>query len=223
MSSSVASSVIKPLIARNTKPQGISVQRGRLIIRTASKEILYKDVIATEWYAPYVSAVIQDGIAEGYRNDTGQLTGEFGVEKAVTRAEVLKMALEAIKATLSSKPPRNTSARSTWASAYVAEAEALGLTVFSPDTDVHTPATRGEVVQILLEVMKLPIGKSPATFSDVPSNHPYSSAIATAAFYSLIEGDTNADGTPKNTFRPDATINRAEVSKIIATLREVLR
>ncbi len=222
-SSESSSRMTNSPILRKTPPLGISVQRGRIMVRTGQREILYKDVVATEWYAPYVSAVIQDGVAQGYRDDQGNLTGEFGVAKAVTRAEVLKMALEATGTPLSSKPPRNASARGSWASAYIAEAEALGLTVFSPNTDVNAPATRGEVVQILLEVMKLPIGKSPATFSDVPSNHPYSHAIATAAFYSLIEGDTNTDGTPKNIFRPNATINRAEVAKIIATLREVLK
>ncbi len=211
---------VAPLVPNLTR---IAEQRGRLLVKSDEGSVLYRDVLVTEWYAPFVAAMVEEGVAQGYRDADGKLTGEFGVGKAVTRAEVLKMALEAMNVTLAGKPPRSVSAIGSWASAYVGEAEEMGIDVFTPDLDVHAPATRGEVVQILLEAMKLPIGKSAATFIDVPTDHPYSRAIATAAFYGLVEGDTNADGTPKNTFRPDATINRAETAKIVAVLQELLK
>jgi len=79
--------------------------------------------------------------------------------------KVLKMALEAAGYDVSNvAPPRNVSARGSWANAYVSKAEELGLSLFNPDLDVHSASTRGEVVQIILEVLKLPIAKQTAQF-----------------------------------------------------------
>ena len=72
-------------------------------------------------------------------------------------------------------------------------------------------------------MLKLCIGKTLSTFSDVPKDHPYSAAIALAAFNGFIEGDRGGDGQLLNLFRPDAAINRAEVAKIIALVREVAK
>ena len=84
--------------------------------------------------------------------------------------------------------------------------------------DIHRPASRAEVVAILLSVFHLPValGLQPL-FSDIQAGHAYVSAIATASFYGLVQG--NPDGT----FRPDDPINRAETAKIIALMMELLR
>lgn len=110
-----------------------------------------------------------------------------------------------------------------WAAQYVGAAEARGLSLVAASLNVHTPATRGEVVRTVLEVLKLPIAKQKATFSDVPSSHKHADAIATAAFYGIIQGDTADDGSVLGTFRPDDFINRAGVAKMIALLKEVLK
>jgi hypothetical protein len=44
-----------------------------------------------------------------------------------------------------------------------------------------------------------------------------------ADFNGFIEGDKNPDGQLLNRFRPDEPINRAEVAKIIALVREVAK
>ncbi len=200
----------------------IAARRGRLAVAVGDQDVLYKDVEIDAWYAPYVASLIQTGVAQGYRDASGSLTGRFGVDQPVTRAEVLKMALQAAGKQPSGQLPRNASARGTWASGYVRTAEDLHLTVFTPDTDVNAPATRGEVVQTLLEALGFPIGTTPSSFSDVPRTHPHSAAIALAAFYGFVSGDTGPDGTPLNRFRPDAPMNRAEVAKLIALVREVV-
>lgn len=199
-------------------------RRGRLQATIDGSPVLYEDVMAHAWYTPYVAAIIEERVAVGYVDTEGKLTGEFGVANPVTRAEILKMALEASGTTIDAhRKPRNASARSTWASSYVAEAEELGLTVFSPDEDVHQYATRAEVMQTVLEVLKLPIAPQAPSFSDVPADHPYAHAIATADFYNLITGDTDRNGGQLRTFRPDDTMNRAEASKIIALLQKILK
>ncbi len=201
----------------------VTEKRGRIALREDVREIVYRDIPTTAWFTPYVAMLMEEKIAEGYRDDGGKLTGQFGVENHVTYAEVLKMAFKASDEPLHAGSPRNTSAKGTWASSYVAAAEANALPIIDVDLDVHTPATRAEVVRLILDILGLTIAKQPATFSDVPRSHPHTAAIATAAFYGIIEGDTDAEGNRLDTFRPDDNINRAEVSKIIALLREILR
>lgn len=213
------------VIAEKEKPQwdgtyAIERQRNRVVLAAGESRIIYKDVVADAWYAPYVASVIESDIARGYKDESGQLTGEFGVGKSVTKAEILKMALEASgKNELKAAAPRNKTAQGSWASSYVGIAESLSLSIFTPNTDVNSIATRGQVVQLIMETMSITIGKTPANYSDVPNSHPHSNAIAAATFFGLIAGDTKSDGTPLNTFRPDAPINRAEASKLIAMAR----
>lgn len=205
-------------------PSVIASRRGRLFAYIGSDAVIYADVETDAWYAPYVSYVVEERIATGYADETGKPKGEFGVDNPVTVAEVLKMAMKAADTDLSGiAPPRNASARGTWAAAYVAKAEEMGLGVVTPDGNVHEPATRAEVVQTILEVLELPIASQEPRFSDVSLHHPYAHAIATAEFYGLITGDTDAESNPLGTFRPDDPINRAEVAKIIALVKEIMR
>lgn len=195
-------------------------QNGFLVSTVLADTVAYADVPLSSWFAPYVASLVEDKIAHGYEDENGKPTGIFGVGNAVTRAESLKMVMLASGIALEDlPPPRNRSAQGTWASAYVAVAEEKNLSVFTPATDVNAPATRGEIVQMILELSGIPVAANAAPgFTDVPSNHPYGSAIATAAFYGLVSGD-DAGGT----FRPDDPINRAEVSKIAALVKELMK
>ncbi len=211
----------------STSPETIAARRDRLYAIVDETPVIYADVPLSAWYAPYVSYVIEEKIATGYADEKGKLTGEFGVEKPITYAEVLKMAMQASAQAFDLRglpPPRNASAKGTWASAYVAKAEDLQLSVFTTQRDVMKSATRGAVIQTLLEVLGIPTGiKILSSFSDVPSNHQYAQAITTAAAYGLVTGDTDSAGNPLGTFRPDEPINRAEVAKIIALAKELLK
>jgi len=207
--------------------QVIAARRGKLFATVEDVPVMYADVSLDEWYAPYVSYVIEENIATGYEDETGKPKGEFGVGNPITYAEVLKMAMQSSDQTFDLRglpPPRNTSAKGTWAAAYLAQAEALSLSVFAPSRDVNKPATRGAVIQTLLEVLGIPTGaKAPSPFEDLPNNHPYAPAIVVATTYGLVSGDLDASGNPLNTFRPDDPINRAEVAKIIALIKELLQ
>jgi hypothetical protein len=175
-----------------------------------------------------VASLIEKNIATGYADEAGVPTGEFGVANAITLAEVLKMALQAAQENPSRlPPPRNESARGTWASAYVAKAEQLGLDVITPDRNIHEAASRGEVISIVLQVLKIPTQINETfifrQFADLPDNHPYRGPILSAAVHGLLQGDVDENGIPASTVRPDDLINRAEVSKIIALVNELLR
>ena len=193
---------------------------GFLVSTVLADTVAYTDVPLSSWFAPYVATLVEEKIAHGYEDESGKPTGVFGVGNAVTRAESLKMIMLASGIALEDlPPPRNRSAQGTWASSYVAQAEAKNLSVFDPSTDVNASATRGEIVQMILELSGIPVAPNATpAFSDVPANHPYASAIATAAFYGLVTGDDAS-----NTFRPDDPINRAEVAKIAALVKELMK
>ncbi|MEK7563274.1 MAG: S-layer homology domain-containing protein, partial [Patescibacteria group bacterium] len=162
------------------------------------------------------------------KDEDGTPTGEFGVANAVTVAEALKMAMEAAGIDLTGvPPPRNNSAQNTWASSYVAKAEELHLPVVVPERNVHESATRGEVIAMILHALTIPIGvqedRVRGMFTDIPDNHPYRREILSAFVFGIIQGDTDAEGNPADTFRPDDPINRAEISKVIALVKEAFR
>lgn len=202
----------------------VAERRGHLEVTRQNVAVVYKDVPVDAWFAPYVSLLIEEDIAQGYKDESGKPKGEFGVTNPVTYAEVAKMVLEAAGKDLKKAgTPRNASAKGTWASPYVALAESLRMSVYTPSLDVMKPATRGEVIQSILEAFGIPVkAKNIATFSDLPENHPHAQAIGVAYLYGLIDGDTNPDGTPKGTVRPDDQVNRAEVAKIIALALKLL-
>jgi len=200
--------------------------RERLLLRVGQDDILFRDVRTDAWYAQYVRTIVEAGIAQGYRTAEGVPTGEFGVADPITLAEALKMAVGALGKTADQwtvRPPRNASAFGTWAAPYVAFAENRKMDLFPPERDVHLPATRGETVRIILEVLGVEIGGTTDRFADLPANHPHAEAIATAVSFGLLSGDTDAAGTPTATIRPDDFINRAEAAKLFALAFRIKR
>jgi hypothetical protein len=188
--------------------------------------VILADVDISAWYAPFIRTVVDAGIAEGYRDTQDELLGEFRPPNPVTGAEVLKMALQAAHADLTTieGSPRNQSAKGTWAAPFVRLAETAGFSLFTPSFNVHAPMTRGEVITTILEAAKLPLVPKPiSSFADLPSNHPYARALSTAIMYGLIEGDTDTLGLPLHTVRPDDRMNRAEASKVISLMRGMVR
>ncbi|QDU10894.1 hypothetical protein V202x_43070 [Gimesia aquarii] len=197
---------------------------GLLLATVGSRQVVYHDVPANAWFAPFVATVISDEIATGYADADGNLTGEFGVANPVTYAELLRMALQTAGSVLQDGIPHNTTARDTWAAPYVATAETLGLSLVSSDRDLHQSATRGEVIHTLLALLDVSLAEGGASpFTDLPADHRYRNDILTAVTLGLIAGDTDVEGNPLGTVRPDAPVNRAEVAKIIAIARRLRR
>ena len=51
----------------------------------------FSDVPDEEWYASFVTTAYNWGIVDGYRNSAGNLTGQFGPNDPVTRAQAAKI------------------------------------------------------------------------------------------------------------------------------------
>ena len=178
---------------------------------------VFRDIDSVAWYNPYVSSLAEWGIVSGYRDNAGRFTGEFKPANNVTIAEVLKMAMEAAQADRTAcgqAVPVHVEAQNHWSKEYVSCAEQKRVRLILSGADLDRPASRAEVLTIVLDVFAdetLPIYSS---YKDT-AGHVYERDIAFATLSGIIRGDTDTSGTELGTFRPNDNINRAETAKII--------
>lgn len=184
--------------------------------------IPFKDTDDDQWFAQFAAYAKDSGIAQGRKDASGNLTGEFGPGLDVKRTEALKMALELIGITPSGSSGRSAFAGQ-WSNSYVASGIGLGMSIAK---DIQSPgddATRGEVVQSAIEAAnsisseKIDLNNATGTvFPDVPATHKNAAAIEKAAELGIIAG------YPDGTFKPDNTIKRGEVAKILQKFGELI-
>ena len=197
---------------------------GRLKMPVATgRTVIFYDVPISEWFAPYVFSIMREGVASGYKDAQGNLMGLYGPANSVTYAEIAKMALEVAGENIPADAgiPTNPTARGEWSERYIATAEDRGLSVYLTLPNVNMPASRGAVIQSVLEAVGIPIvhyEQNP--YYDLLNSHPYADAILTATTLGIIRGDTDERGVPTQYVRPDDSVNRAEVAKILAKVGE---
>ena len=182
------------------------------------KNIVLDDAPIDAWFAPYVHTVAKTGIMSGYRDASGNYTGKFGPANPVSIAQLVKVAHEVagINETETRGTPRNTRAHGTWFEQYYVSAEQQYWQVFQDSRmDPGRNATRAEVITTILQAMDVPrLWPRGEFFSDVTPLTKYSSSIETAAIDGIISTDSG-------TFRPNDSINRAELAKIISLAIEM--
>jgi|GEM_PF-3658517 len=173
--------------------------------------IPFKDTDDNEWYTNFVSSVKEHGIISGYKDAAGNSLGEFRPGNNITIAEILKIALETAGKGQGTGSPNLKMALNHWSKGYVKKAEDLGMSIVGDNSvDLNRPATRGEVIRLMLESFGIkPDTISGTDFSDVPSTHEHAAFIQYAKDLDIISGDSG-----QTTFRPDDPINRAEAAKI---------
>lgn len=196
--------------------------RGKLQANIGKSSVIFHDIPVQEWFASFVLRMTEAGIASGYKDSQGRLLGEYGPANPVTYAEIAKMALETIgKGQVTVGIPVNRSAHGQWSEKYIAIAELIQLSVYTEKLDVNLPATRGAVIQTIVEVLGLPLEEATEEYTDLRTSHPHAQAIITATRFGIITGDTDSEGNLKGTVRPNAPINRAEVAKILSKVLEL--
>ena len=205
----------------SSKASAASSAQTKLQVAVGGEELILRDVPSASWFANYVSVVVQNGIASGYRDAAGNPTGLFGPANAVTYAEIAKMALETAGKDVSavSGAPANNSAQNQWSANYIKLAEDLKLSVYTSSLDVNTPATRGAVVQTILESLGIAIDPAASNpYKDLRATQEHAAALLTATKLGIIAGDTDAAGNATGTVRPNDSINRAEIAKILVNV-----
>lgn len=167
-------------------------------------EQVVRDVRTNDWFAEHVKRVMELRIFEGYKDMNGSPLGLYGPADNITMGQLAKVG------TLLAKRLVIEVHGNDWAYPYVAAVKSLKLKTFEDAVQVDASATRAEVIQTVLESLRIPVEGTPSKYSDVPADHDYAAAIATATKMGIVSGDDN-----KDTFRPDDPVNRAEVAKMI--------
>ena len=183
------------------------------------KTIVFRDVLKTEWYAPFVRAMAEEGIVSGYRDAEGQPTGLFGPANAVTVGEMAKV-FAIISGAYAGGCPAvslNPTASGSWMPSFLSCGEKRGWAVYGDATvDVQRPATRAEVVMTLLQSFGIDAGEMiEQPFDDVTSSTRFAPAIAQAKRDNIVSGFADAQGNATGMFGPEDSVTRAEFAKII--------
>jgi len=101
-----------------------------------------------------------------------------------------------------------------WYHKYISYVESLGyLGSYSGTFLPNQAITRAEFVELVYNMGLLKDAGKNGTFTDVAADHPKAAVIAAAGKAGLVNGYDNGDGT--FSFKPDATITRAEVVKVV--------
>lgn len=180
----------------------------------------FKDVDDDDdsWYYEFVEDSAERGIVRGYFDANGKSLNEFRPGNNVTNSEVLKMALVAVYGDIAEGQPKEAAVKAHWAAKFWYAIEDLNIAFNQYATQPDATAKRGDIVRLIVQLFQItPPRAQAACFQDVALTDNRAAAICYAKTLGIIAGDSgseNADGLAK--FRPNAAINRAEVSKIIS-------
>ena len=156
-------------------------------------DISFSDVPESSWFYEDVMTLSESGVVSGYPDGTYRPT------KKVTTGESLKMIL------LAAGYPEPERVDSHWARGYLNFAIDQGFLVRYQDiSDLDVPMTRGLVAKLAANALGLTVDGFTGTFTDTDSS--YVEALYTAGI---------VDGYPDGTFRPGASVTRAEIAAIV--------
>lgn len=181
------------------------------------------DVHDADWFAPYVTDLSQNGIVSGYRD------GCFKPGNEITRAEFIKMAMEASGKIYPPDPDKtwftDVKNHDDWFAPYIDSAASQNLITGYPDGTFrpNAPITRAEAVQMLYTMSSQLIAVNTVDqpidslihFNDVSKNDWFMTPVAASYYYNLV------DGVSADRFEPNRNLNRAEAAKIIKLFRDL--
>ncbi len=149
----------------------------------------------------------------------GYAGGYFQPQGNMTRAEACTVVARLAAGDDVSVPTDKTTAftdvsADQWYHKYISYVESLGyLKGYTGNFLPNQPITRAEFVELVYNMGLLKDAGKNGVFTDVAADHPRAAVIAAAGKAGLVNGYDNGDGT--FSFKPDATITRAEVVKVI--------
>ncbi|MBQ7820659.1 MAG: S-layer homology domain-containing protein [Clostridia bacterium] len=161
-----------------------------------------------------------DALPDSERTDAPFIAGydgrTFKPEGKMTRAEAVTVITRLLvdETTIKGK---NTTAftdvkSGAWYYDYVAYLESLGyLKSYKGEFKPDQPITRAEFVELVYNMGKVQASDKQVSFTDVPATHERYTVIMASASAGLV------GGYPDGTFKPDGTITRAEVVKVICS------
>ncbi len=174
---------------------------------------VFTDVLKNHWFYADVTDLASKGIIAGYEEKDGSFT--FRPTGAITRAEFIKLVVEAMDFELTAYPTFSDVTDNKWYYTYVSAAVKNGLIevgtedygdVFGADKAI----TRKEVAKILVKAAKLETGKYKSPYADTEDEN-------VVALYAacLMQGSITNDS---RFFYADTGIVRSETAAVIARL-----
>ncbi len=164
--------------------------------------------IEGHWAQSSIESLYEKGVASGYGD------GRFGPNDPVTRAQIVKMALEAFGETSAGATSTFTDVAPTdWAAPYISTGTAIGI-VTGYDNNTFKPektVTRGEALKVILEAAGFTdLSDTTGNFTDVDSVRDWFAKYSAFAKKAGFVG-----GYSDGSFRGNNGITRAEVCVII--------
>ena len=166
------------------------------------------------WASAYLNTLKLRGILRGYSG------GDLAPDRQVTRAELLKMVMEAADIAhyrTSYEGFFSDVGRTDWFVQYVEAAHVAGMAngysdgTFRPNQSIN----RAEAMTLILRAFGIESRPyRPTTFPDVSADQWFSGAVGTAHELGLV------NGYPDGRFRPGNLMTRGEAAKIIALSME---
>ncbi|OAH52920.1 hypothetical protein AWH48_14040 [Domibacillus aminovorans] len=165
----------------------------------------FKDVDNTYWAKDEITYLTDKKIINGFYDDS------FRPQAPVTRIQAMILLANALNLDLSNQPNPGFKDLSTMNSGYKHAAAIMDEGIFPKSTHLkpNEPMTRELMARMIVSAFKLKATKN-VSFKDVSSSHwarPYISALA--------EHNITV-GYPDGTFRPSATLTRAQFSVFLA-------
>ena len=153
----------------------------------------FSDVQESSWFYEDVMTLSESGVVSGYPDGTYRPT------KKVTTGESLKMIL------LAAGYPEPERVESHWARGYLNFAIDQGfLTRYQDISDLDVNMTRGLLAKLAANALGLTDPGTYGTFTDTDS-----------AYVEALHAAGIVGGYPDGTYRPDASVSRAEIAAIV--------
>ena len=187
---------------------------GRNLFNTRNRALNFSDVVG-HWAVEYVNELFERGVVQG------RSAGQFAPGDSLTRAEMVKIALESFDYDIASSfqqvfPDVNSS---DWFALYLVTARNSGIVAGYPDGTFkpNDPISRVEALKILLEASRLNLSDVPAsTFTDVARGQWFTPFVDFAYNRGIVSGKS------PGIFAPSDNVTRAEMAKMaVMTLRIV--
>lgn len=171
------------------------------------KVALFPDLRTDYWYSESIQYIFDRGIVTGFPD------GTYRPESTITRAEAMTMIGRALGLkTDATKHYFKDVKTDSYAAGYINKAYELGYIKGVTSTSFHpeSPIKRGDMAVIMKRVFEL-TSSGDSTFSDVDASKYYADAVQATYENGIVQG-YKID----NTFRPEASITRAENAEILS-------
>lgn len=194
------------------------LEANRELVFRGEDAFMFEDLELDHWSMEYVFELREEGVVDGYRDDEGNLLGEYGPGDNVTIAELLKMAIEAagIGVEALGGEGSDADAQMHWAvkAGYVAYAKEVGLDKLVDLNDLNKAATREEAAIIIAKIFGYDVDREwRADFKDYDGKFKgYVQAVYDEGVFTG-QGETGE-------FDGESNLNRAEVAKVIRSASE---